>query len=350
MLDPRLERLKKKAQQVVKNFSSEHAASHADFVRQSWPTSALRKDPTYLAWKFRSNSPAEIHNLLLAIHENNVVGQLGVIPAQIKIDDQVLSAGWGCNFKVLEAYEGAGYGSLLDIQSLSMNEVTLGASPTKQSEELKIRLNFLKLEGPVKMAYPISFLPFIEMKLGSLPMPLKKLMAGLAQLAFRFVGVFKHGSSDKELVKTGTYQDIIAFIKTYRASITLPHIVHDETFLNWRCGRVGDHRTESMSLYLADGSFILYYPSKTYCYLYESSFKSGNSMKLLLNELVRIARQKNCTGLYTYVNYAEQQTQLKSYGFFSFRERVTVYAHSGNPSIKFGNKFHLDAYDSDGNI
>jgi hypothetical protein len=350
MADPRLERLTKKANQVVKNFSSQHAINHEKFVQAAWPTSSLRKDPSYLAWKYRSDSTLEITNLLLAIHDNQVVGQLGLIPVQVKCNDNVLSARWGCNFKVLETFEGTGYGSLLDIYSMGMSDVTLGASPTKQSEELKVRLGFVKMTGPVKMFYPIEFLYFIEMKLGKLPLLAKKLIANMFQAGFKFIASFKQKNRNKALVHSGSYRDIIDLIQLYRNSIQLPHIVHDEVFLNWRCGSIGNYRQDSGSLYLADGSFILYYPSNSYCYIYECAFKSNSSMKLLLNELIQIASKKKCVGLYVYSNNSDQQTQFKKYGFLRFRERVTVYAYSGNPSVKFGDKFHLDSYDSDGNI
>jgi len=350
MPEQRLERLKKKAQQVIKNFSAETASRHSDFVSVAWPTSISRKDPNYLAWKFRSDSPTEIKNILIAIHNDAVVGQLGLIPVQINTGGKVTDAKWGCNFKVLNTFEGAGYGALLDIQSLRLSDVILGASPTPQSEELKIRLNFKRMEGPFKMAYPIRFLPFVDMKLHGLPLFLRKMIAGIAGLAFRFWFSFNHINFNDTHVENGTYRDVIEQIQNYRSTINIPHIVHDQSFLDWRCGHVNPYRTETLSLFTSDGSFILYYPSKSYCYLYEYFFKSTGAMKSLLKKVSSIAAEKNCTGVYAYVNYNEQKQQLSKFGFITFREKIVVYGHSNNPAITFGDKFHLDAYDSDGNI
>ncbi|MBX2955228.1 MAG: hypothetical protein KF846_03665 [Cyclobacteriaceae bacterium] len=350
MPELRLERLKKKAQQVIKYLSAETASSHSDFVNKAWPTSASRKDPNYLAWKFRSNSTTEIKNLLLAIHNDTVVGQLGLIPVQINTGKVITDAKWGCNFKVLHTYEGGGYGALLDIQSLGLSDVILGASPTPQSEELKIRLNFKKMEGPFKMVYPLRFLPFVEMKLHGLPLFLKKIIAGIAGLAFRIWFFLNHINFNHTPVENGTYKDVIEQIQKHRSALKIPHIVHDKSFLDWRCGQVNSYRTETLSLYTSDGSFILYYPSKSYCYLYEYFFKSNGAMKSLLKEVSKIAAEKKCTGLYTYVNYDELKWQLRKFGFFAFREKVVVYGYTNNPAVTFGDKFHLDAYDSDGNI
>ncbi len=346
----RFERLKKVAESLIHPYSLARSKKHIEFVDKAWPNSQKRKDSSYLSWKFRSKTPEQIENLLLVHDGQNVVGQLGLIPAKVKYSNITYDAQWGCNFKVLKEWEDCGYGSLLDIQSLDKKPITLGASPTKQSEALKIKLGFTELEGPRIMAFPIDFKHFIRLKLPTL----SKLAVHLLQVSIRsfyYLRYFKNYQSPPEKdIKKGTYKDIIDLIEKSRQNLAEAHVLHDKEYLHWRCAAVKPYREETLSLYTHAGSFILYYLTSKNCYLYEYHFLNEYERKILLRQLLNIASTYPSQALYTYANSLAEEKDLKEFGFFGFRTRLKVYAHTKDKNVDLGRKFHMNVYDSDGTI
>ena len=348
----RFDRLKELAGKTIVHYSARIREQHQRFISRAWPKSTSRKDPVYLAWKFRSNSTDEIENLLLAIDQGNVVGQLGLIPVQVKIGNRILEAQWGCNFKVLSELEGAGYGSLLDIRSLGKKTITLGAAPTKQSEDIKIRLGFTALEGPRIMAFPIDFRYFIQLKLAYLPLVIIKALETTIKPIYK-LRYFKSYRLSKKLqdgILHGSYKDIIHLIESSRAKIQIAQVVHNTEFLHWRCKEVAGYRKEALSLRTPSGSFILYYPTSGYCYLYEYWFANPADRISLLKELLLIASDFPSKGLYSYINDPRDENDFKTFGFFGFRTKIKVYAFAEDSAILFGKYFHMNIYDSDGNL
>ncbi|MFT5481347.1 MAG: hypothetical protein ACI9NN_002317, partial [Bacteroidia bacterium] len=161
----RIDRLQNIAKKKVSTLKPPLLNSHSAFVEKAWGLTSIRKDYNFLQWKFKSADPHNIAGLLVYVENEEVQGQLGVIPDKVKIDGQVHACQWGCNFKCLPEYEGSGIGALLDIASLEKTEITFGVSPTKQSEDIKRRLGFTLLEGPRVLMYPVDFYHLISLKL-----------------------------------------------------------------------------------------------------------------------------------------------------------------------------------------
>lgn len=345
----RFVKLKEKAANFVLPYSKKIQPAHIEFIDKAWPTSVKRKDPNYLKWKFRSESAEQINNLLLAVDQQKVVGHLGLIPAQIVIGGKIYDAHWGCNFKVLPSFEGAGYGSLLDIRSLDLKSVTLGAAPTKQSEDIKVKLGFKKLEGPRIMVYPIQFHPFIRMKLSSLPAPFLNLISGLLKIFFEIIHTRNYFEKNKQSALSGTYRDVIDHVAEFQKTLQNTHIRHDANYMHWRCQTIEGYRSEVQSLRTANGSFILYYCSSKYCYIHEFYLKGNADKNILLKRLLRIAIQKKCTALYVYSNTDQEEKEFRKFGFLGFRRKINVYAYS-QEEVEFGARFYMTTYDSDVNL
>lgn len=345
----RFTKLKEKAAKYVLPYSIKIKLAHIEFIDQAWPTSAKRKDPDYLKWKFRSESAEEIKNLLVAVDQQKVVGHLGLIPAMVVIGGKIYDAQWGCNFKVLPGFEGAGYGSLLDIQSLDIKTITLGAAPTKQSEDIKIKLGFKKLEGPRVMVYPIQFQPFIKMKLASIPSLFLNFLSTVLKIFFNATHIQNYFEKNSQFALAGSYRDVIDLVAKFQKTLPYTHIKHDVHYLNWRCQTIEGYRSEAQSLQTANGSFILYYCSAKYCYLHEFNFISDTDRNALLKRLLRIAIQKKCSALYVYSNTVQEEKGFKHFGFLGFRRKINIYAYS-QEQVEFGTRFYMTTYDSDVNL
>jgi hypothetical protein len=345
----RFKKLEVKAHELVQTYSIALKQEHHEFIDQAWPTSIKRKDSKYLKWKFRSESAEEIENILLAINQKKVVGHLGLIPAQIVIGAKTFAAQWGCNFKVLPGYEGAGYGSLLDIRSLDMKPITLGAAPTKQSEDIKTKLGFKKLEGPRVMVYPIQFLPFIRMKLSSVPLFVLKFISGFFKIIFYSIHVRNYFEDPNSSILSGSHADVIGSVEKFQTSLRSPHVKHDANYIQWRCQAIEGYRSEAQSLRTTNGSFILYYCSSRYCYLHEFYFINDEERKMLLKRLLKISIYRKCIGLYVYSNTTPEEKGFNRFGFLGLRRKINVYAYSREP-IDFGTHFYMTTYDSDVNL
>jgi hypothetical protein len=348
--EQKLARLKRIAIKTVRPYTEQNKDRHIEFVSRAWPQSRSRKDHRYLRWKFRAETEQAIPNLLLALEAGEVVGQLGLIPAWLNLRGTIIRCQWGCNFKVRPELEGSGYGALLDIRSLDECPVTLGAAPSRQSEEIKIRLGFQLLEGPRVMLYPIDFEYVLRFKL-SWPSPFMRLLAhaGVLFKTLHFANYAGNRTSGSTVAR-GSYRDVIPLIARRREKIKLPHIVHDADYVHWRCQEVPGYRKEAESLRLDDGSFVLYHLSSAYCYIFEYSFSDWGAQKRLLGELLRTATHAGSKGLYVYVNDAAEERDFRRYGFIGFRRKTKIYAYAQDGAVTFTTRMHMDAYDSDGAI
>ena len=94
-------------------YSEENAHLHRQFAERMWPQKRRRRLGEYQRWKFRGPTSGPVPGLLLATDGEKVVGQLGLIPVEIRAGDEVLSAQWACDLMVDSEWRRQGIGTML---------------------------------------------------------------------------------------------------------------------------------------------------------------------------------------------------------------------------------------------
>ena len=82
--------------------------SHQKFAKKYYNNRRKRVIPEYIYWKFRSKKEIDTELFLLAISDNEVVGQLGLIPCRIILKSKVFDAHWACDLMVDKKFRGKG--------------------------------------------------------------------------------------------------------------------------------------------------------------------------------------------------------------------------------------------------
>lgn len=132
-------------------FDSRWELLHTSFVELVYPKKRARRDYQYLALKLIDRtSPAP--NLWLAIANDTVVGQLGLIEVVVNFFGQHVRAAWGVNLIVRPDYLGAGFGGLLELRALRHYPVYLGYGVSDDSERNQRKRGAEVARGP-RMGY-----------------------------------------------------------------------------------------------------------------------------------------------------------------------------------------------------
>jgi hypothetical protein len=346
-----IDRLKKVVQKKVFILDDSLFALHSNFIDKVWGAGSIRKNYNYLKWKFKSPFQEKIPGILVCKEGDEVKAQLGLIPDKAVINGNIISCQWGCNFKALPEYEGSGVGALLDIASLEKADITFGVNPSWQSEVIKKRLGFVKLQGPRSLMFPVDYRHLILLKIPEKAKWLTGFFSRLLQVFYllRYPGSFKKGPSELPIMR-GTWIDVFEMLTRARQKIKIAHVLHDREFLEWRCNAFKNFHTFSQSIYTQGGSFILFDVTMPYLMINEFYFNNKNEALELLKECLTIAEQASCKTIKVFANSYSDEIIFKEFGFIGLRNKIRIYAYTSNKNINFGQSFHYDGYDGESNL
>lgn len=132
----------------VVRYSPAWVDSHTAFTNIVYPNAERRRDPDYLRTKLVRREVSTDANLLLAVDQNKVVGQLGLIEVEIILSGVKKKAVWGVNLVVLPEYLGVGFGGLLELKAIESYQNFLGFGVSPDSAKNQIRRKAKIMRGP----------------------------------------------------------------------------------------------------------------------------------------------------------------------------------------------------------
>lgn len=148
----------------IVNYSPEYEEAHYKFASLMFGPRRKRRNPDYIYWKFRGEVGAEMPSLKLAVSDGEVVGQLGVIPCKIRLDNEVVDSQWACDLMVQENYRGKGIAARLYEKAHAQKVLTLGSNPSPSAEISMLRNGYNKMPGPQKYFVPYHIGTPLRMK------------------------------------------------------------------------------------------------------------------------------------------------------------------------------------------
>ena len=137
------------------SFSEKWKNSHTTFAKKHFNNRRKRVNEDYISWKFGGLFPEEPISLLLAIENDNVIGQLGLVPCKVQMGAETVSAHWACDLMVDLDYRGKGVANLLYKEGLK-NKLTFGSDPSPAADKSMRKAGFEPLIAPWKFFLPLK--------------------------------------------------------------------------------------------------------------------------------------------------------------------------------------------------
>src|SRR5262249_1182527 len=126
-------------------------------------------------------------------------------------------------------------GSLLLAVAMARDVVSLVCNPTHLANLSMLRVGFESLTGPRYMMLPIRLPEVLSWKLPKSLHPLIPVLSPIAQplATMRCRSIIRPNKKVEEI--SCGWRDVVTLIKEQQAASSEPQVVHDLSFLEWRC-------------------------------------------------------------------------------------------------------------------
>ena len=312
----------------IVEYSIGYKKIHQEFTQKNWGKQR-RGDPRYLQYKHRSENPNVIDNLIIAISENKVIGQIGLIPTDLMLKTKKLPCYWICDLMVESEYRKKGVATELYRYVMKRNILLMGSYPSAKAELLDRLLKFKKIKGPELLFFPIDFKALIKFKYGSsflLQLP-NLLFRTLEFIYNKYQKIKYHDFNDLKLF---AWDELYHIHQKSQSRINQPHVLHDKQFLNWRGNGLKGFTEKIRGIKSKDDSYAYFDVGSDCIYIVDFEIKSKMSGRELFGMLISIAKKYKKNRLQLTSNTLNQSEQLKDLGLKKFNNSITIYYYTSN--------------------
>lgn len=335
------------AKGIVVPYAEAYAAAHKTFAEKMWPSKKRRSDSAYLRWKFRGKPQGEMPSLLLAVDDQHVVGQLGLIPATLKIGSQALPAQWACDLMVDSGVRQKGIGSMLFAVAMNRDMVTLGSDPSKLADVTMTRMGFRPLVGPYKMVMPLDLKHTLGWVISEKNKSGIPFISRALQPFWSLIVKWRARQVVNGLVPTNL-DEIIHRVGIAQSRIEIPYIVHDRDFLTWRFGVVIPAHIQSFVT--GSGGYAICEATPAYFYVYDWHAADAQDASVLISNFLAMARAAQSQTISVMANNQQEHNWLRERGYLAMRTPLNIIYYPEHIISTDQRRFHYSIFDSDGNI
>ena len=352
---------------IIRRASIADKAAIWNFLKVAYGDFSKHMFPKRWTWQYRENpyvkKEKNLLPILLAIKDDQIVGQTCVTPVELKIGNTVYPATWGTDFIVLPDFRGEALGVRLMQIELKHSKLMIGISMAFSTRKIAEYLGYKKLDPiniywrPVRLQRPFVYHHFIRRTL--IKKTRNKLVGRLIKILFRFFSFDRLISAIlnifcgmRDLIESRSKKKCLCDIQEvdyfderidsfwHSTSGQYEIIVkRDKEYLNWRYSR--DHPlTYRKFIATKDGQV------KGYLVLRKAEPEEWNVGKVVdlyvgrddpqtIEDLIRHAIQffgNDVEVLECVASTSEYQQTLSRFGFFKVKTEVPTY-HCGNPSL-----------------
>lgn len=330
----------------IVHYSPEMEELHREFALKYWQK-RKRTTPEYIYWKFRGKEGQQLDSFILAVEENKVVGQLGLIPCSVMVKDENVEAQWVCDLMVDTDYRGSGVAKLLYEYAYTLKPLTLGSDPSPAAAISMKRAGFTSLDGPVKFFFPVFLGEIARLKgfnsnlLDKIPNPFL--------LPLKIWKYFGRGEKFQKKLN-GEHK---TFNNGQPQGNNDLRVVHDESFMNWKLTPYKDYY-QGLDFFQndSDSGFSLYRGKETYLVTDYSAVRLSNLLDIL-GRIVCEANANKSRNLKLMANSKREFYTLLLLGFVPFRTKTQIIFYTSDETLKkkmTGKYFRYTYLDSDENI
>lgn len=328
----------------IKYYTPDLEQKHIDFASKYW-TKSRRKTPEYIYWKFRGSQGKELKSFILAIENEKVIGQLGIIPVDLKVDGEIYSSQWACDLMVEKEYRGKGVAKLLYDFAHQQKQITLGSDPSPAASKSMQAAGYKSIKSSYKF--------FFSSTVGDI-LKLKKIDYKIFNVTPNFFIYFYilYGKIRKKQFEITDKFEYLK-IKSLADNNEFASIEHNNDFLNWRYEKFQPYydgiKTYSNN---KNSGFAGYYSDKTY-YITDLKISSWITFFDIISQIIIQYRNDGLQNIRFCSNYNSHFNMLWLLGFIKFRTRGEVIFFTENIELskKIATKtFYYTFSNSDENI
>lgn len=314
--------------------------AHIAFASKYW-TKSRRKIPEYIYWKFRGQPTTEITSFLLAIENNEVIGQLGLIPVNLVIEGNVYDSQWACDLMVDTSYRGKNVAKLLYEVAHNQKTITIGSDPSPAASKSMQKNGYQLLPSFWRFIFPMNLNQVTTLK-GFDSNFLKKIPNPFLLL------VVLRNIFHKNTFRTVDLSNLLLHpLQEYKSQLVF--VARDIEFAKWRFGSFKNYyKGAEFRLNNQQHFYSGYFTNDTY-YLMDYWIKNRLDFFLILGDIIN--RYKN-SGLKA-IRFFGLDEKLFCLGCLKFRTRseIIYYTNSTEIKQKINSKvFYYTYADSDENI
>lgn len=330
----------------IVHYSPRWEKEHIEFARQYW-SKKRRFTPEYIYWKFRGQPEQELQGFILAIHNDKVVGQIGMIPCNISIRGKVIEAQWICDLMVDKAMRGSNVAQLLYNHVESNGRIILGSDPSPAARKSLNKNGYCFVTGPNVFLFPISIGGTLSIK-----QDFFKVFKFIINPVYYWLGI-KRRSSIKAFMNVSSSEEIANHLLVKMNALNQDNfVIHDSEFISWRCGSFGTYY-QGIQFYKSQSnrSFIMFYEASSCLYVVDLFYETLKELEEIVYFAAYKARSKKLDYLKLMVNTEKEFKDLKKYFVIRMGTRTEIVMKQDQVSnFESLNYFYYTLMDSDENI
>lgn len=286
--------------------------------------------------------------MLIALINNKVVGQLGLIPVKFRHENRTYNAQWTCDLIVDPDHRKKGIGNKLFAEAMSRDMVSLGNNPSPRAEKVMLSIGFKPLQSGRTMVFPVNVKHLMNWVL---PDKLKFSIPVAGRIIQPYYSFKKNSLLKSESdFKTTDWFELIKLISARQDSFDYTGIVHDKDFMSWRVNGLENYTSDIKSIINSEGSYALHSGFKPYYQVYEWYCRDETELKKMLSEITREAVKDGAQTIQIVANSQDEERMLHKAGFIRSRNIERIIYHSDRLSLDSRVKFYFTLYDTDLNL
>lgn len=330
----------------IKSYGPNFEELHKQFAMQFW-TKRKRITPEYIYWKFRGVSGQELSGFILAIDGERVVGQLGLVPCLVEVDNQQVEAQWACDLMVDHAYRGKDVAKMLYEYAYSIKPLTLGSDASPAATISMKRAGFISLTGPWKFFFPLWLGEITKVK-GYNSRVLNNIRNPFIYplLIWRF---FRGGQRKFKKFDSEPFTDLA---KAMTSKMKLK-VLHDYSFSEWRYSAFKDYYKGVKLFANGKSSFFSLYKDRELFFVTEWGANTLIGYLDAWSEIVGQAYDDDVLRIKVLANTRQEAVVLSCLGNIKYRTRTDIIFYTNREGLRtllLDQYFYYTYLDSDENI
>jgi hypothetical protein len=276
-------------------------------------------------------------------------------PVQAQVCGKQIAAKWICDFMVDPDYRLRGFAPLLMAQAIKAPGLTLGDNPTEMLTPVVRGLGFREFAAPYKMLLPLNAAQLLSWKM---PKRFQWLIPSLAWLTRPYLVWRARKLSDQgghEVATPCRWDDLVELISHRQRDLDKPHVVHDRSFLEWRCPGAPRFSKEMRGLRTARGGYLLWGDDHPDHYdpdlfVFDWSAENADECRALFSGVCLAAEKVGARTISVLVNTLQEQAWLRNLGFLKVPTPVKMFCYPPEQIPSDMQCFHFCHYDAHANL
>lgn len=246
---------------------------------------------------------------------------------------------------VLPEFRKKGIAKKLFAEAMDRDVISIGNNPSPAAGAVMKKLGFKTISSGRTMIFPINPEHILKWALkGKFEFAVPSINK-IVQPYFKFKQK-KIKKSISDFSKC-TWEEVSDLIKRNEENLNIPHILHDESFLEWRATGFDRFSERIDAAFTYSGSYLLYSPTKPYMNIFQWHCKTIDDIKKMSAFILEEALQNESELIQIIANNPEDEEALAGIGFVRARNTEQIIHHSKKNHLDNAEKFYFTLYDAD---